>query len=351
MIYNNTLWNEDIHQIICSLPELEELAGQSILVTGAGGLICSSIIDVFLQFNETHDKKITIIAAARTKEKIKNRFGDLADNNHFIFLPYDANDSNIVIDHQVDFIIHGAGNAYPLRIMAEPVETMSSNINGAFVLLDYAKRNHVKRFLYISSSEIYGIKEDKMPYKEDEYGYIDIQNPRNAYSIGKRAAETLCCSYATEYGVESVIVRPGHIYGPTASKEDNRVSSMWAYQAAAGNNIIMKSDGLQVRSYCYCLDCASAIIKVLLKGKNCDAYNISNPNSIINIREMAQIISAAGSVELIQEIPDKQETQGFNPMMNSSLDSEKLEHLGWKGLFDASTGFFHTVQILKDCMH
>ena len=350
MVFNNSLWNKDIHLIINSLPELEELAGKSILVTGAGGLICSSIIDIFLRFNETHEKKITIIAAARNKDKVKNRFGLFFDKSYFVFLHYDANDANIVIDHAVDYIIHGAGNAYPLRIMAEPVETMTSNINGSLALLDYSRRNHVKRFLYISSSEIYGIKGDKLPYKENEFGYIDLQNPRNAYSVGKRAAETLCCSYAAEYGVETVIVRPGHIYGPTASKEDNRVSSVWAYQAASGDNIVMKSEGLQVRSYCYCLDCASAIIKVLLRGENCEAYNISNSNSTINIKEMAEIVSTAGNVRLIRDIPTDKEIQSFNPMMNSSLNSDKLEHLGWKGLFDAQTGFSHTVQILKESL-
>ena len=63
------------------------------------------------------------------------------------------------------------------------------------------------------------------------------------------------------------IVRPGHIYGPTATRKDNRVSTAFAYNASDGKDIIMKSDGAQIRSYCYMLDCASAILYVLLKGK------------------------------------------------------------------------------------
>ena len=107
-------------------------------------------------------------------------------------------------------------------IVKEPVETMLSNFLGMKSLLDFAKEYGSKRILYISSSEIYGKKDGDQPYHEGEYGYIDMLNPRNSYSIGKRAAETLCASYADEYGVESVIVRPGHIYGPTASPYDNR---------------------------------------------------------------------------------------------------------------------------------
>ena len=110
----------------------------------------------------------------------------------------------------------------------------------------------------------------------------------------------------------------------------------------------MKSDGAQVRSYCYCLDCASAILKVLLKGQNCQAYNISNPDSVINIRKMAELLAKSAGVQLKMELPSEEEKKGFNPMSNSSLDSTELLALGWRGLFDAETGVGHTVEILKE---
>ena len=110
----------------------------------------------------------------------------------------------------------------------------------------------------------------------------------------------------------------------------------------------MKSDGLQVRSYCYCLDCASAILKVLLSGKNCCAYNISNPESIVSIKEMADILCKSAGVKLRMELPTEEERKGFNPMSNSSLESTNLLGLGWRGCFDAETGFSHTVKILKE---
>ena len=186
------------------------------------------------------------------------------------------------------------------------------------------------------------------PFKEGEYGFIELLNARNSYSVGKRAAETLCASYAAEYRVESVIVRPGHIYGPTASRSDNRVSSAWAYDVAQGKDIVMKSDGAQIRSYCYCLDCASAILKVLLKGEHCRAYNISNPDSVISIRQMAELLAKYAGVQLKMELPTEEEKKGFNPMSNSSLDSTALLALGWHGLFDAAQGFRHTLEILKE---
>lgn len=99
-------------------------------------------------------------------------------------------------------------------------------------MLDYAKENGIMSILYVSSSEVCEKKEGTQPYKTNEYGYIDMLNARNPHSIGERAAETLCASYHDEYGVDSVIIRSGYIYRPTAVKSDNRVSSVWAYVAA-----------------------------------------------------------------------------------------------------------------------
>lgn len=348
MLYNSKLWITDIDRVMEGLPELDNLAGKSIMITGAAGLVCSSVVDILFRYNDTHEKKIYILAAGRWIEEMKARFHEMTNRSDFHFVFYDASKTDNKIDIHADYIIHGASNASPDMIVNEPVETMLSNFLGMKYLLDYAKVQGTKRVLYVSSSEVYGEKEGLEPYKENQYGYIDLLKSRNSYSIGKRAAETLCASYADEYGVESVIVRPGHIYGPTASPYDVRVASAWAYAVARGMDIVMKSDGSQVRSYCYCLDCASAMLKVLLCGDNCHAYNISNPNSIVTIREMGEMLAKSAGVMLRMELPTEEERKGFNPMSNSSLESTSLIGLGWRGYFDAPTGFDHTVRILKE---
>ena len=348
MLYGNPTWISDIDKVIEVVPELDRLAGKSLMITGAAGLVCSAIVDIIFRYNDTHDEKIQVLAAGRWPEEMSARFGDQVNREDFTFVVYDASKTDNVIDVHADYIIHGASNASPNMIVKEPVETMMSNFLGMKYLLDYAKDQGTKRILYISSSEVYGEKEGTEPYKEGQYGYIDLLKARNSYSVGKRAAETLCASYADEYGVESVIVRPGHIYGPTASPYDNRVASAWSYAVAKGEDIVMKSDGAQIRSYCYCLDCASAMLKVLLCGENCHAYNISNPDSIISIKQMAEILVKSAGVKLRMELPTDEERKGFNPMSNSSLESTSLTGLGWRGCFDAEAGFTHTVQILKE---
>ena len=347
IVYETEQWKHDIDTVLEVIPELEAMAGKSILITGAAGLICSSVVDILFRYNDIHEKKIQILAAGRWYKEMYCRFSDMVDREDFTFVAYDASKMNNHIDIHADYIIHGASNASPDMIVREPVETMLSNFLGMKNLLDYAKVTGAKRILYISSSEVYGAKEGNEPYKEDEYGYIDLLKSRNSYSIGKCAAETMCVSYADEYGIESLIVRPGHIYGPTASPHDARVGSAWAYAVAKGENIFMKSDGSQIRSYVYSLDCASAMLKILLSGENCHAYNISNPDSIITIKELGEFLAKAGNVKLMAEFPTDEEKKGFNPMSNSSLDAKNLLDLGWRGCFDAEAGLTHTVDILR----
>ena len=349
-IYDSGLWLEDIDTVSAALPWLEELDGSSVLITGAGGLICSAVADLLICYNERNRGHIRILAAGRSEKRVLERFGRFAGRPYFSYVPYDSTVAVLRLDEKADFIIHGAGNASPDRIMREPVETMMNSFTGLLGLLEYGAKNGTERLLFISSSEIYGKKEGTEPYKAGEYGYIDLLDPRSSYSVGKRAAETLCCSFSHEYGLDTVIVRPGHIYGPTASVTDSRVSSQWPYAAARGERIVMKSDGSHIRSYCYCLDCASAILTVLIKGERGHAYNISNPDSVISIKRMAEILVKSAGVELKAELPTEKELKGFNPMINSSLDATELLNLGWRGCFDAESGFAHTVQILKESL-
>lgn len=338
---------KDVKASLNSIVNVEKLKNSSILITGSTGLICSSIIDELLVLNELYDYNIRIYACARSQTSINKRFEKYKDNKNLIYVQYDANE-NLDFNFKVDYVIHGASNASPELYVKEPVETMLSNILGMKNLLEFSKNNTVKSVVYVSSSEVYGIKENVKPYIEDEYGYIDILNVRSSYSSSKRATETMCISYAAEYGLDVKIVRPGHIYGPSAKETDRRISSSFLRNALRGENLVMKSAGEQIRSYCHSLDCASAILTVLLSGKLGEAYNISNKNSIITIKEMAKIISRIANVELILQLPNDLEVKQQNPMNNSSLNSHKLETLGWEGIFTAEEGFKETYSVLED---
>lgn len=344
-LYNSKTYVEDLTKALKLIPFLKEISGKSILITGSTGLICSAVIDLVMCCNDTFDSKITVIAAGRSREKFEARFCRYVQSPYLKFMKYDATNSN-EFDLKADYVIHGASNAFPKLMQSNPVETMLANIFGIKELLDYAVREKVINTVFISSSEVYGRKETAEPFSEGDYGFLDLLNSRSSYPSSKRAAETLCISYSSEYDVHVNIVRPGHIYGPTASKSDNRVSSQFAFDAAQGKDLVLKSSGSQIRSYCYMLDCATAILTVLLKGKSGEAYNISNPDSIMSIREISQLFADCAGTSLQFEMPSETEKAAFNPMDNSSLKSDKLTDLGWNGCFDGKTGAEHTIKII-----
>ena len=344
-LFDISLYKDYVDKSIKNIVGVETLKDKSILITGSTGLICSTIIDQLIIVNKNHQFGVKIYACARNEEGLKKRFGTYVDNENIVYVPYDAN-KDIDFNFSVDYIIHGASNASPDLYISNPVDTMLSNFLGMKNLLDYALKKSVKSVVYVSSSEVYGKKENHTPYQEDEYGYVNILDVRSSYSSSKRATETLCKSYSEQYGIAIKIVRPGHIYGPRLKITDKRISSAFMYDAIRGQNLVMKSKGEQLRSYCHSLDCASAILTVLLQGQSGDAYNISNKKSIISIREMASIIAEVAGVKLLFELPNELEEKQKNPMDNSSLDSTKLEKLGWVGMFEAKEGLESTYKIL-----
>ena len=351
MLFCNSLWQSDIDSVLPVFEELSSENGSSFFITGSTGLIGTAIVHALLRFNDIYDTNLRVIATGRNEKGLSERFSDCKDRDDLDLIVFDAEHPAIDESLKIDYIIHAASNASPNAIVNSPVETLMGNILGLQYLLEYSKSHAVRRVLFVSSSEVYGRKNQSTPSLETEYGFIDPLNPRNSYSFGKCAGENMCVSYLQEYGVDSVIVRPGHIFGPTCSKKDVRVSSCWAYDCAAGKDVIMKSSGSQIRSYCYCLDCASAILKVLINGEKGQAYNISNPSSIMSIRDLAEIMTSHAGVQLVREIPSDSEAKAFNPMDNSSLDSTKLQGLGWKGVFDAKAGVCHTIDILREVSH
>lgn len=339
--YCEEYW-QDVQLVSKQIPNIENLYGSTILITGATGMICSAVAEVLFYLNKEKSANIQIILAGRNRERMKERFYCFEEGKDYYFCQYEAT-STMPFSIKADYIIHGASNADPGKFAEEPVETMLANVIGLNTLLKSANSNNTKRILYVSSSEVYGKKKEKRSYKEEDYGFVDILNPRASYPSSKRAAETLCSAYSAEYGLDTVIVRPGHIYGPTITESDSRASAQFTRKAKAGEDIIMKSAGSQLRSYCYTLDCASAILTVLINGNNGEAYNISNPDSIVTIRKMAEALAKAGKVNIKYENPSDIEQKNYNLMDNSSLNSDKLLSLGWNPLFSMTDGANHTI--------
>lgn len=337
---------QDLITVQNDTPNFSKLYNKNILVTGSSGLICSAIVDALMEYNSQNSQTINIFAAGRNVKKLEARFEQWKESPYLHLVQYNA-EKPIVFNDDYDFIIHGASNANPSNYAEQPVETMLSNLYGTDNLLKYIVKQQHGRLLYISSSEVYGNRISAEPYKENEYFNVDILNARSCYPSSKRAAETLCASYQAEYHTDFVIVRPGHVYGPTMTAQDNRASSYFPKCVISGKDITMKSAGTQMRSYCYVLDCVSAILTVLLNGKSGEAYNISNKKSVVSIREMAEAFALVSGRKIICSDPTTKEKLSYNMMNNSILSSEKLESLGWTGRYDMFSGAKKTVKLYQ----
>jgi len=337
MNYLSGYW-DDVAKAADQIPNLERLYGKSVFITGATGLVCSSVVDIITYMN-SQKADIHLILAGRSKSRIANRFSSVLSESQYEYVRFDALEDTETSVH-TDYIIHGASIANPQYYAQQPAETLLGNIIGLNSLMKIMKNNSDARLLYVSSSEVYGKQTDNSSrlLTEGDYGYIDVLNPRACYPTGKRAAETLCACYAEEYGVDYVIVRPGHIYGPSITESDVRASASFLRDVLAKRDIVMKSAGNQLRSYCYSLDCASAILTTLINGVSREAYNISNRKSVVTIRELAEQFAKTGGIGIKFVDPSDEEKKGYNLMSYSALSSEKLESLGWQAYFTLEKG-------------
>lgn len=320
----------------------EKLSGCNILVTGATGLIGSSVVDLLMQVPRLD---FHVYASGRNEERARVRFSKYFQSEYFHFLKYDVEDA---LSSDVDFhyIIHAASNASPNFFAKNPVGVILANILGVKNLLDYGKKHSLRRFLYVSSGEVYG-NGDKEKWDEHDSGYVDCMTMRSCYPTSKRAAETLCVAYAKQFGIDVVVARPCHTYGPNFTNSDNRAFAEFFRNVLKGEDIVLKSKGEQYRSWIYVEDCACAILTLLLKGDSCEAYNIANEESCVTIRSLAEQIAQLGGVKLTFELPSDMERQGFSVIKKATFDTSKLQELGWFPKYSLKEGLKITYNSLK----
>ena len=336
-------YREDIMHIFKEDMPWQKLSGCNILITGATGLIGGCLVEALMM---NPKKDYHVYASGRNEERAKYRFKDFVDDAAFHFIQYDVM-TPLESDITFDYIIHAASNASPNFFAKKPVEVIRSNMEGVVNLMEYGLQHGMKRLLYVSPGEVYG-EGDGRVFTEDYSGYVNCATPRACYPSSKRAAETLCVSYAAEYGADVVIARPCHTYGPYFTESDNRVYAQFIRNVLKGEDIVMKSTGEQFRSWCYVVDCVSALLHILLKGECGEAYNIADAESNISVRELAKTIAGIGKRKVIIDVPNADEKRGFNVVTKSVFSTCKIESLGWTSRTHIVHGLSHTISLLMN---
>lgn len=318
------------------LPNLSLLQGNNILVTGATGLVGSALVELLCLYAKQYNYHV--YAGCRSLRKFETRFGTNT-NCHFLELEVTR-----PLNSEISFgyIIHAASGANPTAFATDSVGVMKANLFGVCNLLDYGIKHGLKRFVYISSGESYG---EGCPGKwsESDSGYINPMSVRACYPSSKRAAETLCTAYSAQYGVEAMVARLCHTYGPCFTSSDNRVYAQFIRNVLNGEDIVLKSKGEQYRSWLYVVDCAAALLYIMIDGKSGEAYNVANDESNITIKQLAEIVAESAGKKVVFDLPSDIELIGSTPITKAVFDTTKIESLGWKPLFSIKEGIANTI--------
>lgn len=349
-LFENKIVQEDMKEIYNSnIIDFRKLKGKSFLITGATGMLPSYLIFVLLYLNEIDAKNnIRIIAVARSKEKAIEKFGAYLNKNYFCLLQQDVCDE-ILIDGSIDYIVHGASLASSQFYGTNPVETLLPNILGTYHLLELARKKKSQGFLFFSSSEVYGKVEKKDKIREQDYGYLDPVDIRSCYAESKRMGENMCESWCHEYGIPTKSVRIYHTYGPTMDiGHDKRVFSEFVSNVVHKENIVLKSNGSPIRAFCYISDATTAFLKILLDGADGESYNMANPDCLISMYDLAQLMVSLKpeyGLKLVSKVRPNDNSYIENKQPNSiTADITKINNLGWNPKIPLFEGFRRTVE-------
>jgi UDP-glucuronate decarboxylase len=344
----NLIIKEDLRTIYNSNIDWTQFFNTTTLITGANGFLPAYIVESLLYLNIINPKNnVKVICLVRSIDNARVRFADYEGNSNIEFIVQDVSES-LNITKKVDYIIHAASQASPKFYGIDPVGTLKANVLGTINLLNFAKDNQIKSFLYFSSGEVYGeLDSEQIPIKENTFGYINPTNVRSCYAESKRMGENICVSYYHQYDVAAKIVRPFHTYGPQMKLNDGRVYADFVSDILNEKNICMKSDGSATRAFCYLTDATVGFFKILLDGKNGEAYNVGNPNeehSILELAEKLVTLYPEKGLKVIKELKKGDNNYLKSPLKRNSPSIDKINDLGWNPLISVEVGFRRTIE-------
>lgn len=313
--------------------EWEKLAGSTVLVTGATGLIGRQVVLALLCANRVRALSLRVIAVVRNVEKAKKLFLEFSGDAALRFHVWDANEP-FCLDEAVDYIVHGASVTDSKMFVDKPVETIWTVLCGSRSMLAFAREKAVKGMVFLSTMEVYGTPDSSLAsITEKDYGYLNPSEVRSSYPEAKRLTECLCASYAKEYGVCVTTARLTQTFGPGVAYTDNRVFAQFARCVLEKKDIVLKTEGTTVRNYLYTREAVISLLVLLTKGKPGEAYNVANPDIVLSIREMAQMVAdnfTEAGIRVTFSIDEDASALGYAPPFVMRLNTDKLAALGYR---------------------
>ena len=300
----------------------------NILVTGACGLVGSHLCDLLL--NQGH--RVFGVDNLLNSD-IKNL------SSKVIFIHHDV-EQVLTLSDNIDRIYHLACPASPVHYQKRPIKTMLSSIMGTYNMLELAY-THKARFLFTSSSEVYGDTKNQ-PISEMQLGEnIDTLADRSCYVEGKRASETLIWNYIKEKKLDVRIARLFNSYGTRMANDDGRVIANFINKRP----ISIHGTGEQRRSFCYVTDTVDGLNKLMECENPKKPINIGNPSGYISIKKLAKLIFYLMDEDCqIIHTEDRSELEVFQRIPDIS---EAIYYLKWSPKITLIEGLKETIKEMK----
>jgi dTDP-glucose 4,6-dehydratase len=294
-----------------------------ILVTGGAGFIGSNFIRYQLKNYDDQIINVDKLSYAGNLENLK----DLESNPNYQFHQLDICDKE-KIDHLlhkgIDYIVNFAAESHVDRSIEDPSIFVKTNVGGTQNLLDLALKFGVKKFVQISTDEVYGSLNEKGKFSENS-----PLNPSSPYSASKAAADLLVSSYAKTYDLPVNITRCSNNFGPYQYPE--KLIPLFIINALQDEKLPLYGDGSNIRDWIYVRDHCRAVDLVMRRGKEAEVYNIGAGNEKSNLEITKKILTLLSKSELL--IKHVEDRQGHD--FRYAVDSSKIKaELGWEAEFD-----------------
>jgi dTDP-glucose 4,6-dehydratase len=306
-----------------------------LLVTGGAGFIGSAFVRRLLSREDP--PSVTVLDKLTYAGNLAN-LAEIAQHPAYTFVHGDIADASLVdeLAKEADAIVNFAAESHVDRSITEPGAFLQTDVIGTFVLLEAARRHEHRRFVQVSTDEVYG---------HVETGHSDEDatlRPRSPYAASKAGGDLIAGAYATTYGLPVCITRSSNNFGPYQYPE--KVIPLFVTNAIDDEPLPLYGDGLQVRDWLYVEDNCSAIELVLDQGEAGLTYNVGGGNELTNLELTRMILELLDKPEsLVRSVPDR---PGHD--RRYGVDASRIKALGWAPQHDFRAALADTVRWYRD---